>query len=294
MEREKDLPNQEEGVFDAGSSTFREEQVHRESQPPADGLSDPGSIRRTPGRRWIALGVVAVVAAFLCLTSDQEGQSEVALRSPIQHLDVPFQEATLSADLGGTITTRNGAALVIAPRSLTDKQGRIVKGDVTLKYREFKDHVDFFRAGIPMAYGRGGDFLDSVGMVELKGSQGERDLKVAPDKPLIIAFPPQGTIAEGEEDLFRLNPDGNWKQIPNARVTPEEPVAEFVPRKNLRRAFKTSGFGVWNCDGVSRLRNPYRKVVRPVDEGGNVLSIPKPMIAMSRVNSIMPCNRRNQ
>lgn len=99
---------------------------------------------------------------------------------PLKGVDVPYAQYEVDAAKGDTLVYPTGSIILFPPNAFVDEAGRPVTGKVQVKYREFKDPVDFFLAGIPMQY-------DSAGTSYLFESSGMLDIRAFKDgKPVFV------------------------------------------------------------------------------------------------------------
>ena len=99
---------------------------------------------------------------------------------PIKSADVPYEEYEVDAAKGDTLVYPTGSIILFPPNAFVDEAGKPVTGKVQVKYREFKDPVDFFLAGIPMQY-------DSAGTAYQFISSGMLDIRAFKDgKPVFV------------------------------------------------------------------------------------------------------------
>jgi hypothetical protein len=102
------------------------------------------------------------------------------IKPPIKGADVPYQEYDVDAANGDTIIYPSGSIILFPPNAFVDEAGKPVTGNVQVKYREFRDPVDFFLAGIPMQY-------DSAGTAYQFESSGMLDIRAFKDgKPVFV------------------------------------------------------------------------------------------------------------
>jgi hypothetical protein len=102
------------------------------------------------------------------------------INPPIKGADVPYEEYDVDAAKGDTIVYPSGSIILFPPNAFVDEAGRPVTGNVQVKYREFKDPIDFFLAGIPMSY-------DSAGVAYQFESSGMFDIRAfKDDKPVFV------------------------------------------------------------------------------------------------------------
>jgi hypothetical protein len=102
------------------------------------------------------------------------------IKPPIKGVDVPYQEYVVEAGKGDTLIHPTGSIILFAPNAFVDEAGKPVTGNVQVKYREFRDPVDFFLSGIPMQY-------DSAGTAYQFESSGMFDIRAFKDgKPVFV------------------------------------------------------------------------------------------------------------
>jgi len=99
---------------------------------------------------------------------------------PVKGVDVPYKEYKVDAAKGDTLVCHTGTVIFFPPNAFVDETGKPVTGNVQVKYREFKDPIDFFLAGVPMRY-------DSAGVQYQLVSSGMLDIRAFKDgKPVFV------------------------------------------------------------------------------------------------------------
>ncbi|MBX9852754.1 MAG: hypothetical protein K2X86_13505 [Cytophagaceae bacterium] len=93
--------------------------------------------------------------------------------------EVSFTSYKVDAAKGGVIYDED-TRIIIPPNAFTDQQGNIIKENIRIDFRTFKDPVDFFLSGIPMTWesAKGKQSLQSAGMFEIKGFYGDQPAKI--------------------------------------------------------------------------------------------------------------------
>ena len=151
--------------------------------------------------------------------------SEKFIKPPLNQVNVPFSHHSFSVEEGASITLPSGATIKFPSNSLLDINGDLVKGDVEVKLREFKDPFDFFVAGIPMTYDSSGTRynFESTAMFELYVEQSSQAVFVNPEnKPQINLGK---AINLGDELYYLDSLKEKWVLIENGI---EEEAAEVV------------------------------------------------------------------
>lgn len=101
--------------------------------------------------------------------------------------EVPFMVYTFLAEKGAVIKDPRSGALIRVPANiLTNKDGILVKGEVVLKYREFRTQADIALSQIPMTY-KAYNF-NSAGMFEIHALQNGDTLGITNTGDISIDF----------------------------------------------------------------------------------------------------------
>ncbi|MFN0013631.1 MAG: hypothetical protein ACKVU2_03705 [Saprospiraceae bacterium] len=126
-----------------------------------------------------------------------------------------------------------GTMIKIPAEALVDSRGRIVRGEVELTLREYRNIPDFLASGIPMHYAddRGPFFFNSAGMFEVRVSQNGKPLSMAPGQSYDLEFPSTGNFTD--VSLYRLDDrTGEWGYEPShAFVYEPRETRGFDPSK---------------------------------------------------------------
>ncbi|WP_396162344.1 hypothetical protein [Flavobacterium sp.] len=95
--------------------------------------------------------------------------TENANSKPIEGLDIPYQHFEVDAEKVNTLTTNEGTQIRIPKNAFLDEDGQPVIGKVKIEYREFRNPLDFYIAGIPMELENNGEkkVFVSGGMFEM-------------------------------------------------------------------------------------------------------------------------------
>ena len=101
---------------------------------------------------------------------------------PFKNADIQFKEYQVQADKGAVISYKTGTIITIPKDAFVDKEGKVIQGNVSVKYRELTNPEELFLAGIPMNY-------DSAGLALPMQTAGICELKVYKDDSLININP---------------------------------------------------------------------------------------------------------
>jgi hypothetical protein len=143
------------------------------------------------------------------------------VKKPIAGVDVASSFYTFRAENGLSFSYPSGSRIFIPKNAFVDASGKMVTGDVTVSYREFRDATDIIVSGIPMKYDSAGQTIDfeSAGMFELAASAGSQEVFVAPGKNIDMQF--AVTKTESSYNFYRLDEEKGWQYRgkPGAMVT---------------------------------------------------------------------------
>lgn len=153
-------------------------------------------------------------------------QEKRRIAPPLKGLDVAFSSYKLDAKRGGTISHPSGSKLVFPANSFVDASGNIVSGNVDVRYREFRDPVDVFVAGIPMQYDSAGKTyqFQSAGMMELAAFVNGKVVYLDKTKPVEVQFASKESGSQFSVYEFDTT-QGNWLFHGKDRVQPKEQLA---------------------------------------------------------------------
>lgn len=110
------------------------------------------------------------------------------IHPPLPAANVPYVNYTFDAAKGDTLVYKTGSILLFPANAFVDEAGRVVTGEVEVRYREFRNPVDMYLAGIPMNYDSAGQSYQfvSAGMFEMLAYKNNKSVFVNPAaKPLV-------------------------------------------------------------------------------------------------------------
>lgn len=171
---------------------------------------------------WFAGGaatflVAAIVVVYLVVGKSnsqptvQEG-TKPFIQPAIEGVDIQFASYKVNSGSGDTIVTEGGTKIIVPACPFKNEKGEEVKGEVEIRYREFRDPVDFALSGIPMTYDSAGTkyTFESAGMCEIQGFQNGKAIAVNADCPLRIEMPQ--TNVDGKFNMYYLDTvKKNWE-----------------------------------------------------------------------------------
>jgi hypothetical protein len=217
------------------------------------GNSGTKSFFRSP--KFFALAAVAILAiiAGVFFFSDEES----AIETPVAFIDPAFDGAgapdttfTVDAATGGMLFDAYGTIINIPPFAFHDSSGKVVNGNIEIRFRQYFDIADIFLAGIPMQYDSAGKsfHFETAGMFEISAWQNGQALQTNPDALIHVAM--VSTSADTRFSTYYLDTAAKkWNYIATEKavtfappaadtadvlpvVLPEAPVAPRLADKN--------------------------------------------------------------
>ncbi|MEZ4943831.1 MAG: hypothetical protein R3D58_23380 [Saprospiraceae bacterium] len=175
-------------------------------------------------------------------------QTSAAVPASVRRLNtVPASTVHFEARSGlDYVSPVTGTRVHIPANALVNSKGQPVQGTAELMIREYRSIPDFLASGIPMHYadGRGDFFFNSGGMFEVRVSQMDELLSMAPGLSFDVEFTATGALENAS--LYYFNDQtGAWEYRPDpafdsprlSTATPVGPpvVAEAVAVRNNRQ-----------------------------------------------------------
>jgi hypothetical protein len=159
-------------------------------------------------------------------------EAKPCINPPLQDVNIPYAIYNVNAEKGGTIDFKTGSTIVIPKNAFVDDNGKLLKGDIELRYREFHDVIDFFVAGIPMTYDSAGVryHFESAGMMEMLAFQNGKEVNMAKDKSINVELASNQKGAE--YNLYKLDTlKNNWSCLGKDRVVENNPTSSGKGRE---------------------------------------------------------------
>jgi hypothetical protein len=133
---------------------------------------------------------------------------------PLEKAVARFASFRVDVNQGGVYEYESGSRLVVPAAAFMDDRGKLVEGEVEIKYREYHDFVDFFLSGIPMVYDSANVkyTMESAGMIEIYAEQDGKRVRMAPGKNISVEMisrinvAPQLAVPPGY-NVYKLDPE---------------------------------------------------------------------------------------
>jgi hypothetical protein len=211
-------------------------------------------------------------------------EAKPCIAPPISGLNIPYTSFKVTAEKGAALDFRTGSKLTVPANAFVDENGKPVKGDVELRYREFHDAADFFISGIPMTYDSAGVRyqFESAGMMEMLAYKDGKPVNMAPGKSIGVelASDYKGT----EYNLYKLDTlKNNWSCLGKDKVE----------NKDNRKIENSSGSSTGGKKDIAKLQQSpeYKTLEVKKEEAGSVkatqiAALPKPAPEPKKPNRV--------
>ena len=146
-------------------------------------------------------------------------QAKPCINPPLNGVNVTYTTYKVVAEKGANLDFKTGSKLRIPKNAFVDNNGKSVKGEVELRYREFHDPIDFFVSGIPMTYDSAGVKyqFESAGMIEMLAYQDGKPVNMAPGKSINVEL--ASNYKGTEYNLYKLDTTkNNWACLGKDKV----------------------------------------------------------------------------
>jgi len=143
------------------------------------------------------------------------------INPPSESLQISGTSYKVDNQKGDKIKHASGTIIEI-PKNAFEINGKLVEGEVEIKYKEYKDQVDILLSGIPMHYDSANtDYvLESAGMVQINGFQDDIPVDIANGKTIKISFPTEDNSKRF--NLYELDTANNrWDYMGKPSLTNE-------------------------------------------------------------------------
>lgn len=150
-------------------------------------------------------------------------QEKRRIAPPLKGMDVAFASFKVTSSKGGIIEHKSGSRLVFKANAFVDASGKPVAGDVDIRYREFRNPVDVFVAGIPMQYDSAGQTyqFESAGMMEIAAFMNGKVVYLDKNKPVEVQF---ASAQSGSQfSVYEFDTAaGNWAYRGKDEIRPKD------------------------------------------------------------------------
>ena len=136
----------------------------------------------------------------ITLNNQELPEDTKCIHEPIENVNIDFKTFNINITKEETINLPSGTIITIPKGSLILNSNET---KIEIKVREFNSKSESFIAGIPMDMKEGA--FESAGMIEIRGVQNEKDVKINPLKPIKVNL----NLTKNPEDFqfWKLNED---------------------------------------------------------------------------------------
>ena len=161
------------------------------------GQRNTGRIRRLYYYGGAAAAAIALLLVLWGINpADYEQQQQAYFEEqpyimpPFADVEPTFTSYKVDVNQGGVYEYASGSRLVVPAAAFMDDRGKLITGEVEIRYREMHDYVDFFLSGIPMVYDSANVryTLESAGMIEIYAEQNGKRVNMAPGKHIDVSL----------------------------------------------------------------------------------------------------------
>ena len=193
----------------------------------------------------IIIASIAIVTAVMLLTKESTNKNNTAVQKetgvnpdssalaefykkeiarpcihpPLEGVNIPYTIFKVNAEKGATLDFKTGSKIIISKNIFIGGNGKPLKGEVELRYREFHDALDFFVSGIPMTYDSAGVKyqFESAGMMEMLAFQNVKPVSMAQGKSINVEL--ASNYKGSEYNLYKLDTvKNNWACLGKDKV----------------------------------------------------------------------------
>lgn len=182
----------------------------------------------------VVTGALLLVACQNNASSTNQGQIQtdlpeeetiaitaLAVKPPIPGIDVPFNSYAVPVAKGMVIETATGTTIEIPANAFVDEDGKLVEGEVNIKFREFHNATDIISSGIPMHNPETGEYMETAGMFEMQGEQNGAAIFVKGDMDIQVNL---ASYNEGDNfNFYKLgSKDCRWEDKGTGKAKPNK------------------------------------------------------------------------
>ncbi|MDF1549728.1 MAG: hypothetical protein P1P88_18010, partial [Bacteroidales bacterium] len=151
-------------------------------------------------------------------------------------VELPSYSQLIDNENTTNIKTPTGAEIIIPDNAFIDKNGKDVKGEVTIKYKEIKSPSDIIIENVDMTYDSAGVTypFQTAGMFDLRAYSGKEEVYLKKDKKIELSYI---SSKKGTFNVYHYGEKWNYQgaskgEIPlNAETEPKYDVLPLKPVK---------------------------------------------------------------
>ena len=221
----------------------------------------------TTKSKWLSTKIVAgfVVVSIAILAviwfGNKIGNSESAEQAKLPTNINVADTFIVNAEKDTTLLYKSGSRIKIPANAFVDENGKEIKGNVKVKYREFHNVGEILLADIPMTYDSAGKqmYFESAGMFDVGASQNGNPVFIKQNKSLDISLATLDTTKDKFNKYLLDTKTNKWQFIDK-----DEPY--LYPKPLIQTAIKY-GKGI-DTFQVRRAVKPLKSRLFTVDAEG--------------------------
>ncbi|MGH1334999.1 MAG: hypothetical protein ACRBFS_02650 [Aureispira sp.] len=175
------------------------------------------------------------------------------IEPPIPELAPAYQDFAINAQEESVFTLASGTVVTVPANALIDATGQLVKGQATIKYREYHDATSVVLSGIPMDYSSNKQkhHFQTAGMFDIVGEQTGKPLSIKAGSGIRVDL--ASFEEESNYNLFALHQEKGWQFVDYVPPTPnlQRQVLDQKIKSLSKKIGRTvSPYFVFNYDGI--------------------------------------------
>jgi len=117
-------------------------------------------------------------------------QQKPFIDRPFENIEPAVADFNINVSETIKVTSPKGTTLTFPEQAFQDENGRLVQGEVRVRFYEFHDQVDIFLSGIPMSYDSLGTnyAMQSAGVLEIYAEQNGKRLQLVDNKSINVSL----------------------------------------------------------------------------------------------------------
>lgn len=230
-----------------------------------------------------AVAAVAIVLGGIfsspnepALTAAEYFARQEFVKPPLsEDIQPQFASFRVDANQGGVYEYPSGSRLVVPAAAFADDRGRLIQGEVDIRYREMHDYVDFFLAGVPLTYDSAGVQynLESAGMIEIYAEQDGKRVQLAPGKNIDVELVSEIIVSSFNLDappryhIYQLDTFARewlYQDVDNIQFIEDEILDENDPLLEHKREL-LSRYGAIESRAAEALKALEARIPKPVE-----------------------------
>lgn len=151
-------------------------------------------------------------------------------------VELPSYSQLIDNENTTNIKTPTGAEIIIPDNAFIDKNGKDVKGEVTIKYKEIKSPSDIIIENVDMTYDSAGVTypFQTAGMFDLRAYSGKEEVYLKKDKKIELSYI---SSKKGTFNVYHYGEKWNYQGVSKGEIplnAETEPKYDVLPLKPVK------------------------------------------------------------